>query len=141
METKSEFYTAAERRIEYYAAAIGAVGAVVALTFWGWRAGVGVAGGAAISWLNYRWMRLGVATMANVTKAQSSGGSVKVPVGTYLRAAGRYALLVIGAYVMLHFLKLPIISLLAGFSAVLMGVLAEGVRQLFGSGQSAPTGS
>lgn len=140
-ESNTEFYTAAERRIEYFAAAIGAVGTVVALIFWGRREGAGVAVGAAISWLNYRWMRLGVATMVRVSKAQAGAEKVRVPVGTYFRVVGRYALLVIGAYVMLHSFKLPIISLLVGFSAALAGVLAEAIGQLFRSGTSAATRS
>jgi hypothetical protein len=135
--TGSDFYTRAERRIEYLAVGVGALGTVVAFFAWGHKQAAGVAVGAAISCLNYRWMRLGVATMARISKAQAGSEVFKVPGGTYLRAIGRYALLVVGAYVMLHFFKLPVISLLAGFSAVLVGVLAEGILLLSGPGQSA----
>lgn len=141
VEVGADFYTAAERRIEYFAAGIGISGTMVAFLFWGVRPGIGVAVGAGISWLNYRWMRLGVATMARITKSQSRGEKAGVPFGTYLRTLGRYALLAIGAYVMLHFFSLPIVSLLAGFSAVLAGVLAEAIGQLFRSGESAATRS
>lgn len=141
VETSAEFYTAAERRIEYFAAGIGVAGTLAALIFWGVRPGIGVAVGAAVSWLNYRWMRLGVATMSRLTKAQAANEKVRIPPGTYLRSIGRYALLAIGAYVILHFFSLPIVSLLAGFSAVLAGVLAEAIGQLFRSGHSAATRS
>lgn len=141
VETTAEFYTAAERRIEYYAAGIGIVGTIVALIFWGARPGIGVAVGAAVSWLNYRWMRLGVATMARLSKSGASSKKTAIPPGTYMRSIGRYALLAIGAYVILHFFNLPIVSLLAGFSAALAGVLAEAIGQLFRSGVSAATRS
>lgn len=141
MQTSAEFYTAAERRIEYFAAGIGAAGTIAAFIFWGMRPGIGVGVGAIISWLNYRWMRLGVATMAHVSKAQAGSEKVRIPPGTYLRSVGRYALLIGGAYVMLHLFSLPIVSLLAGFSAVLAGVLAEAIGQLFRSGESAATRS
>lgn len=135
------FYTVAERQIEYITAAVGVAGTIAALIFWGRKPAAGVAAGAAISWLNYRWMRLGVATMARITRAQTGGGHVRVSVGTYVRAIGRYALLLAGAYVMLHVLKLPVISLLAGFSAALIGVLVEATRQLFRGSESAASRS
>lgn len=130
MATNSDFYTAAELRVEYFAATIGAVGAICAALLWGLKPAAGVALGAALSWLNYRWMRLGVATMARLAKAQHGTEKAHVPAGTYLKVAGRYALLILAAYVILKVLKLPIISLLLGFSAVLAGVMVELILQL-----------
>ena len=39
-------------------------GALCAGSVWGARAGMGVAAGAALSWMNYRWMRQGVDTLS-----------------------------------------------------------------------------
>ncbi len=133
MTTNEEFYTAAERRIEILAVTIGAAGTLAALIFWGLKPAEGVAAGAAISWLNYRWMRLGVAVMARLSKAQQGGEKISVPRGTYLKIIGRYVLLILGGYVILHFFRLSIVSLLVGFSAVLASVLVELVGQLWRS--------
>lgn len=133
MAASSDFYTAAERRIEYFAVALGAAGTVAAVIFWGLRPAAGVAVGAVFSCINYRWMRLGVAVMARLAKGQDGTKKVRVPAGTYLKIMGRYVLLILGAYVILHFLNLPVVSLLAGFSAVLAAVFAELVGQIFRS--------
>jgi hypothetical protein len=131
MAANNDFYTAAERRIEYIAIGIGVAGTAAALIFWGFKPAEGVALGAAFSCINYRWMRLGVAVMAGLAKAQQGAEKVRVPGGTYFKVMGRYVLLILGAYVILHFLNLSIVSLLAGFSAVLAAVLVELVGQIF----------
>jgi small-conductance mechanosensitive channel len=133
MAADEAFYTAAERRIEYLTLAIGAAGAVCALIFWDVRAGVGVAVGAAISWINFRWMKQGINTLVRLSTAQEGAEKVRVPKSAYLKFLGRYALLVLVAYVILHSFKLVIAFVLAGFFAVVAAVLVEMTGQLFRS--------
>lgn len=133
MAADEAFYAAAERRIEYLTLAIGAAGVVCASIFWDIRAGVGVAIGAAISWINFRWMKQGVNMLVRLSTAQEGAEKVRVPKRAYLKFLGRYALLVLVAYVILRSFKVAITSVLAGFFAVVAAVLVEMTGQLFQS--------
>jgi ATP synthase I subunit len=134
MPDNAAFYAAAERRIEYLTVAIGAAVAIGVAIFWNWRAGVGVACGAALSWINYRWMKQGVGTLARLSTAQAGTEKAHVPPSVYLKFLGRYALLIVVAYAILRGFKLPAASLLAGLFAVIAAVIVELVGQLFRSG-------
>ncbi|MGH9745972.1 MAG: ATP synthase subunit I [Candidatus Acidiferrales bacterium] len=135
------FYSAAERRIEVLTVAIGAVAAMAASIIWGWRAGAGLACGAALSWINYRWLKQGVATLARLSTAQQGTEKVHVPPSVYVKFLGRYALLIVAAYAILRSFKLPAASLLAGLFAVIAAVLVELTGQLFRSGPSPRPGA
>ena len=100
---------------------------------YGWRAGLGIVLGAVLSWINFRWLKQGVGALAHLSKAQQGLPQPKVPKSIYAKFIGRYALLIAGAYVILVYLKLPAISLLAGFGAVGIAALVEVVSQLFRS--------
>jgi small-conductance mechanosensitive channel len=134
MAADEGYYSAAERRIEYLTLGIGAIAAIAAAIICGWRAGVGVASGAALSWINYRWLKQGVATLARLSTAQAGTEKARVPPSVYLKFLGRYALLIVAAYAILRGFKLPAASLLAGFFAVIAAVIVELIGQLFRSG-------
>jgi small-conductance mechanosensitive channel len=125
------YYAAAERRIERVTLGLGAAGAVCAAVGWGARAGAGVATGAILAWLNYRWLKLGVGVLARLSKVQQGAEKVQVPRSVYFKFIGRYLLLILGAYVILTRFGVPVASLLAGFGALVCAVLAEVVAQLF----------
>ncbi|MGA8142661.1 MAG: ATP synthase subunit I [Candidatus Acidiferrales bacterium] len=125
---------AAERRIELLTVAIGAAAAIAAAVLWGWRVGAGIASGAALSWINYRWLKQGVTTLATLSTAQAGAEKAHVPAGVYVKFLGRYALLIIGAYAILRSFKLPAASLIAGLFSVIAAVVLEMLGQLFRSG-------
>jgi hypothetical protein len=135
------FYAAAERRIEYGVCGIGLAGALCAGSVWGARAGIGVAAGAALSWMNYRWVRQGVNAVARLSRAQQDAAKVRLPKSIMFKFFGRYALLLSAAYVILTQLRLPVASVLAGFSAVVAAVLVEAVGLLFRSNHIPHAGS
>ena len=137
MQQDDAFYAASERRIEYLTIAIGALATIVATAMWNWRAGAAVAAGAVLSWINYRWLKQGVSTLARLSTAQAGTEKARVPPSVYFKFLGRYALLVAAAYAILRGFKLPVPSLLAGFFAVIAAVIVELIGQLFRSG-SAP---
>ena len=60
MADSDSIYVAAEHRIEWMTLAFGLAGAMFVLVRWGWRPGAGVALGAALAWLNFRWLKQGV---------------------------------------------------------------------------------
>jgi hypothetical protein len=127
------FYAAAERRIEYLTVAIGALTAIAVIIIWNWRAGFSFACGAVLSWLNYRWLKQGVATLTRLPTAQTGTEKARVPTTVYLKVLGRYALLIAAGYAILRGFKLPAAALLAGLFAVIAAVLVELIGQLFRS--------
>ena len=131
MADDEAFYTAAERRIEYLTVGIGAGSAMFAGFVWGVRAGAGVAAGALLSWINLRWMKQGIGTLARLSSAQAGAEKVRVPRGAYVKLLGRYALLVAGAYVILRGFRSTALSLFAGLFAAVAAVLVEMIGQLF----------
>jgi ATP synthase I chain len=134
MAADESFYAAAERRIEYFTLAIGATGAIVAAISWSRRAALGVAAGAALSWLNYRWMKQGIAALARLSTAQEGAEKPRVPSSVYIKFLGRYALLIVAAYVILRGFSLPAATFIAGLFAVFAAVLVEMIGQLFRTG-------
>ncbi len=131
MAGDEEFYSSAERRIEWLIAGIGAVASVGTWFLWGVRAAAGLAAGAVLSWVNYRWLKQGVDTLARLSTAQAGTQRAQVPASVYLKFLGRYALLIVAAYAILRAFRPPVASLLAGFFSVVAAVLVEMVGQLF----------
>ena len=130
MAGDEEFYRAAERRIEWSIAGIGTVATAGTWYIWGGRAASGLAAGAILSWINYRWMKQGVDTLARLSAAQAGTQRAPVPASVYLKFLGRYALLIVAAYAILRAFRPPVASLLAGFFSVIAAVLVEMVGQL-----------
>lgn len=131
MAGDEEIYRAAERRIEWQIAGIGVVGTAATWFVWGGRPAAGLAAGAILSWVNYRWMKQGVDTLARLSTAQAGTQRAQVPVSVYMKFLGRYALLIVAAYAILRAFRPPVASLLAGFFSVVAAVLVEMVGQLF----------
>ncbi len=124
------FYRAAERRIEYFAVGLGAAATMIAAPLWGARAAVGVGAGALLAWLNFRWLKQGVGALVTLSTAQAGAEKVRVPARVYWKFLGRYALLIIGAYVILSRFSVPVMALLGGLLAVVAAVLAELIYEL-----------
>ena len=113
-------------------------GTAIAWFAWGGKATAGFASGAVLSWINYRWMKQGVGTLARLSVAQAGTQRAQVPVSVYFKFIGRYALLIVAAYAILRSIKPPAASLLAGFFTVIAAVLLEMVGQLFRTGPPGP---
>ncbi|HXZ10850.1 MAG TPA: ATP synthase subunit I [Candidatus Sulfotelmatobacter sp.] len=135
------FYAAAERRIEYLTIGLGCAAAVAAGFRWGVRAGGGVATGALLSWINFRWLKQGVGALAMLSSGQQGAEKVRVPKSVYVKFLGRFFLLILGAYAILRSFRLPVSSFLAGLFAVVAAALIEMIGQLFRSGPTSPSDS
>lgn len=134
MAEDESFYAAAERRIEHFTLAIGAIASIATGTFWNLKAGAGVAAGALLSWINYRWLKQGINALARLSTEQAGAEKPRVPASVYLKFLGRYALLIVAAYAILRCFSLPAPSFMAGLFAVVAAVLVEMTVQLFRSG-------
>lgn len=125
MAGTESFYAAAERHIEWLTLCLGAAGAVFGAVRWGWRFGAGVALGAALGWINFRWIRQGVGTLVTVSVAQAGTEQARVPQGMYLKLFGRFALLLAAVYVIISRSILPMTPILAGLFALVAAVMLE----------------
>ena len=134
MAADEAFYATAERRIEWLALAIGAAGTITAGIFWSRHQAVGLAAGAAISLINFRWLKQGVDALVKVSAGQSGAQRVRVPRSVYLKMLGRYSLLAAAAYAILRGFQLPVAGLVAGLFSVVAAVLLELIWQLIRSG-------
>jgi len=137
------FGSATLRRIEWLTLVLGGLGAAWAGWRWGWRGSAGLAMGAAISWVNFRWLKGSVQAFGRAAAAQAGAPNVRVPVGAYIKFFGRFALLLGILYVILTRSWLPVVPVFAGLfasaAAVVLALVYElvsgGVRQNAGGPQ------
>jgi len=134
MAEDEALYTAAERRIEYFSAGIAALGALIAAIHWGPRVAAAFAVGGFLSWITYRWLKQGVTALTRLSVAQEGAEKPRVPASVYVKFIGRYALLLLAAYVILRGFRLPLESFLVGLFTIVAAVLLEMIGQLFRSG-------
>ena len=125
MEMSEEFYRAVERRIEWLTAVVGAKAAVWAGIRWGWRFALGLALGAVIAWLNFRWLERGVSALLASVAARAGSVEPRVSRWVYAALVGRMALLVAALCVILKSGWLPGVAILAGLFSLIAGVLIE----------------
>jgi hypothetical protein len=108
--------------------------------------------GAAMSWLNFRWLKQGVNALVRLSVAQHAGQDevpeeaqegaaegpekeaqkARVPAGVYVKFAARYLLLLLVAYVILSRLQWPAAYMIGGLFVVVAAVLLELVLELLG---------
>ncbi len=118
-------YAAIERRIERFLVGLGAAMTVGAAIGWGIHAGAAAAVGTALCWLNFRWLRQGAAALIRVGQAQSDAENVHVPPFVRVKLLGRLLLLLVVAYAILTWLRLPAIAFLSGLVAVIPAIVFE----------------
>lgn len=118
-------YAAIERRIEMFVLVAGAAIAIVCAAGWGWRAGVSAAAGLLLCWVNVRWLRAGAGAVVNLGLAQAGVEKTRVPRSTHAKFFGRLILLLVAAYAMLVWLRMPAIAFLCGLTAVVPAIVLE----------------
>lgn len=116
---------AIERRIERLIVALGAAMAIGAAIGWGRSSAASAAIGTALCWLNFRWLRQGAAGLMRLGMAQAGAEQVYVPRSVQAKFLGRLALLLAAAYVILAWLRLPVIAFLCGAVAVIPAIVVE----------------
>ena len=110
-----DFYERVTSRIFRVTLAIAVAGTMAALAWRGWRVGGGFALGAAISWINFRWLKHAVDAL---------GGKRARP-RLALLAGFRYLLLGGAAYVILRFSSISLGATLAGLFVSVTAVVVE----------------
>ena len=125
MAPSEAFYKAVERRIEWLTLAVGAAGAMLAGWKWGWRGGVGLAFGAVLSWLNFRWLERGIGALFLAATASPNSEPPRVSRWIYVRFFARMALLVFAVYVILKGAWFPGRAVLAGLFSLIAAIIIE----------------
>jgi hypothetical protein len=123
-------YAAIERRLEKLLVGVGVATTIGAGIGWGLRAAEGAIVGTAVCWLNFRWLRQGAAALIRLGEAQSTLEKPYVPPLVHVKFFGRLLLLLVVAYAILAWLRLPAIAFLCGLVAVVPAIVIELVYEL-----------
>jgi len=118
-------YAVIERRVERFLVGLGAAMTLAAAIGWGGGAAAGAAAGTALCWLNFRWLRQGAAALIRLGQAQSEAEKARVPPLIHAKFLGRLLLLLLVAYAILAWLRLPAIAFLCGLVAVVPAIVLE----------------
>ena len=118
-------YAAIERRLERFLIGVGVAAAAGAWMGWGRRAAEGAAVGTALCWLNFRWLRQGAAALIRLGQAMAAHENPRVPPLVHVKFFGRLLLLLVVAYAILVWLRLPAVAFLCGLVAVVPAILLE----------------
>ncbi|HYL10937.1 MAG TPA: hypothetical protein VEU31_09385 [Candidatus Acidoferrales bacterium] len=131
-----------QTRVEWLIVSIGAAGALLVAVRWNLRSAAGFALGAALSWLNYRWLRKGVATIVPApaippcppSEGEEREETPQAPPRGTKRAFAKFfarAVLLLGTlYAILSYSLLPAAPFLAGLFAMVAAVMAELLYEL-----------
>lgn len=122
------------KRVEWLTLVLGGLAAAWAGWRWGWRGAAGLALGAGISWINFRWLKGSVRAFGQTATAQAGAETVRIPVAAYLKFFGRFALLLGAVYVILTRTWFPAVAVLAGLFASAAAVVVGLVYELLSSG-------
>ena len=123
-------YIRTEQRIAWLTLALGGAAAVAAAGVGRWPWAKGLAIGAVLAWLNFRWLRRGADALVLVATAQAGAKNPQVPSGTYAKIALRYVLIAFAIYVIFIFLNIPPLSMVLGLCALGAATVAASVYEI-----------
>jgi len=118
------------RRVQWLTVTLGWAGALAAGLLKSPRAGYGVALGTVLAWLNFRWLEQGLSSFVRGSAAQEGLPKPQVPLATYMKFGGRYALIGIALYGIVTFLAIPALWLIVGLLALGLAVTVEGLYEV-----------
>lgn len=119
------YYEAVEQRIEWLTLALGLVASTAVVWRWGWRAGIGLAFGTLLAWLNFRWLEQVVGALFQSSVMTSNPSPGRPSRWIYAKFFARMALLVVALYVILKGAWFPGRAVLAGLFSLIAAVILE----------------
>jgi hypothetical protein len=129
-----DIYSRAIARIGVTTIVLALAASTYLLVARGWRSALALLIGAALAWINFRWLKGGVTAISvpatNVTTGAATETSVpvpapKVPVAAFAKFIGRFALLLGVVYVILSSSLLPATPLFAGLFTTVAAALVQ----------------
>jgi ATP synthase I chain len=118
------------RRVQWLTVILGLTGGVAAGLLKSPQAAYGVAIGTALAWVNYRWLDQGLSAFVRGSAAQEGLPKPQVPLSTYAKFGGRYALIGIALYAIVRLLAIPALWLIVGLLALGLAVTVEGLYEV-----------
>lgn len=97
-----------------------------------WASGLAV--GAVLGWLNFRWLGRGLDALVMASSAQHGQEKPQVPWWTYPLALFRYTLIGLTVYVIFIYRNIPLASMIVGLCALAAAVIIATVWEIFASG-------
>src|SRR5260370_817332 len=129
--TESPPAAVTERRISRLTLLIGLIAALLVGLFRGRLWGVGLAIGAVLAWLNFRWLSKGLDALVLASTAQAGKEKPAVPLLSYFGMIFRYGLIALAVYVIFIYLRVPLVSMIVGLCALGAATVAASVYEIF----------
>jgi len=120
-----------ERRISWLTLLIGFLAALLVALLRNRLWGLGLAIGAVLAWLNFRWLRRGLDALLVASTAQAGKEKPVVPLLTYFAMAFRYGLIALAVYVIFIYLRVPLVSMVVGLCALGAATIAASVYEIW----------
>ena len=119
------------RRIAWLTLLLGFLTALVVTFAKSPRAGLGIAVGTSLAWLNYRWLDQTLGALVTVATAQAGSPQSRVPARLYWKFAGRYVLMGLAIYVTVHYFAVPVLSLILGLLALGAAAIVASLYEVY----------
>jgi ATP synthase I chain len=119
-----------ERRISWLTLLIGSLAALLVAVLRDRLWGAGLAIGATLAWLNFRWLRRGLDALVTASTAQAGKEKPSVPLLTYFAMLFRYGLIALAVYVIFEYLRVPLVSMVVGLCALGAATIAASVYEI-----------
>jgi hypothetical protein len=119
-----------ESRISWLTLLIGFVAALSVALFRDRLWGAGLAIGAVLAWLNFRWLRRGLDALVAASTAQAGKEKPAVPLLSYFAMLFRYGLIALAVYVIFIYLRVPLVSMIVGLCALGAATIAASVYEI-----------
>jgi ATP synthase I subunit len=120
-----------ERRISWLTLLIGLIAALLVALFRDRLWGAGLAIGAFLAWVNFRWLRRGLDALVVASTAQAGKEKPAVPLFTYFAMLFRYGLIALAVYVIFEYLRVPLVSMVVGLCALGAATIAASVYEIW----------
>ena len=120
-----------ERRISWLTLLIGFLAALLVALLSNRLWGLGLAIGAVLAWLNFRWLRRGLDALLVASTAQAGKEKPVVPLLTYFAMAFRYGLIALAVYVIFIYLRAPLVIMVVGLCALGAATIAASVYEIW----------
>ncbi len=119
-----------ERRISRLTLLIGLAAALLVALLRDRLWGAGLAVGAALAWLNFRWLSRGLDALVVASTAQADKEKPAVPLFSYFAMLFRYGLIALAVYVIFEYLRVPLVSMIVGLCALGAATIAASVYEI-----------
>src|SRR5258706_6630266 len=123
-----------EIRIGWLTLILGAAAVIAAAMLGDRKWASGLALGAVLGWLNFRWLGRGLDALMLASTAQHGHGQPIGPWLTYVLAVFRYALIGFTVYVIFKYRNIPLASMILGMCALAAAAIAASVWEIIATG-------